>query len=335
MFKQAQIKLTIFYSTLFLLLFWSFSFGLYYWMDSSFGEGYISQVSQRQGDTHDTPFNAKNARVVTVAADVALDQLRNILIVLNGGLLIAIPIASWFLAKRTLRPVQQIHEQQNQFVSDASHEMRTPLAIIGGEIDVVLKKKRSAEDYKKTLISTKEETTRISHLVENLLFLAKSDQNSQVFTFENVDITDSINDVTKALHSKSQQKHITVIFNADKVTTAPVVEGHALLLRQLFFNLLDNAISYTPKNGTITILLTETKNSIKIAFRDTGIGIAPDDQHKILNRFYRVDPSRSVTKGYGLGLAIVTTILQRHHGQLHIASEVGKGSTFTIELPKA
>jgi two-component system sensor histidine kinase CiaH len=335
MFKKAQIQFTIFYSALFLLLFWSFSFGLYFWMDSSFGEGYISRVYQRQSTTNDLPINAKNAKVVTIAGDVALDQLENILIILNGGLLIVIPIASWFLAKRTLRPVKEIHELQKQFVSDASHEMRTPLSIISGEIEVVLNKKRTAEDYRKTLISTKEEADRLAHLAENLLFLARDDQSSNTFTFESVDITDSINEVTKALHRKSHQKHITVSFTADRVTTVPVVEGHSLLLRQLFYNILDNAIIYTPKNGKIAISLSETKNAIRIAIRDTGIGIAKEEQSKILNRFYRVDASRSETKGYGLGLAIVKTILQRHNGYLLVSSELGKGSIFTVVLPKA
>jgi|SRR5579871_4301199 len=335
MFTKAQIKFTIFYSTLFLLLFWSFSFGLYFWMDSSFGEGYISTVNQRQSGTKDFQPNDKNTKVVTIAGDVALDQLRNIIILLNGGLLIVIPIASWFLAKRTLRPMQEIHEQQKQFVSDASHEMRTPLSIISGEIEVILKKKRTAEDYRKTLISTKEETDRISHLVENLLFLARDDQNSNAFTFESVDITDTINEVTKALHGKSKPKHISVTFTTDNVTAIPLVSGHPLLLRQLFYNLLDNAITYTPKSGKIIISLAETKGTISIAFQDTGIGIAKEEQDKILNRFYRVDTSRSETKGYGLGLAIVNTILQRHNGQLHITSKPGLGSTFTVTLPKA
>ncbi len=335
MFTKAQIKFTIFYSALFLLLFWSFSFGLYFWMDSSFGEGYISQVYQRQSTTNDLPINTKNAKVVTIAGDVALDQLESILIILNAGLLIVIPIASWFLAKHTLSPVKEIHEQQKQFVSDASHEMRTPLSIISGEIEVVLNKKRTAEDYRKTLISTKEEADRLSHLVENLLFLARDDQNSSTFILENVDITDSINEVTKALHSKSYQKHITVSFTADRITTVPVVKGHPLLLRQLFYNLLDNAITYTPKNGKIAIALTDAKNTIRIAIDDTGIGIAKEEQNKILNRFYRVDTSRSITKGYGLGLAIVKTILKRHDGHLLISSVLGKGSIFTVVLSKA
>ncbi len=301
-------------------------------MDSSFGEGYISQVKQRQGEDSDTA-TTKNAKVVTVAGDVALDQLLNILIVLNGGLLIIIPIASWFLAKRTLSPVQKIHEQQKQFVSDASHEMRTPLAIMSGEIEITLNKKRTTEEYKKTLISTKEETNRLSKLVENLLFLANADRNEKTLTLELIDITDVISDVVQSLQLKSNNKNIALTLHTDNVTT-PMVHGHPTLLHQLFYNLIDNAIIYTPKKGKVTISLSELKNFVSIAIVDTGIGIGHEHQTKITQRFYRIDTARSQTKGYGLGLSIVKSIIERHKGQLRISSKVNKGSTFTVLLPK-
>lgn len=227
-----------------------------------------------------------------------------------------------------------MHEQQKQFVSDASHEMRTPLAIMSGEIEVILKKKRTVADYKKTLVSTKEETDRLSKLVENLLFLAKDNQNTQILQHESIDITDSINEVTQALLPKSKQKKVSIGLEVKAVATAPIVKGYPSLLRQLFYNLLDNAITYTPKRGKITITLLEVKSTIVIAIHDTGIGIAKEEQSKILNRFYRVDTSRSETKGYGLGLSIVKSIIARHNGKLLITSEVKKGSTFTVILPK-
>lgn len=332
MFHKAQIKLTILYSTLFLLLFLLFSFGIYEWMNNSFGEGYIMQVEQKEGIDTDT-IN-KNAKVVTIAGDVALDELLQILFILNGTLLIVIPIVSWFLAKRTLTPIQSMHNQQRQFVSDASHEMRTPLSIITGEIDVTISKKRNAKEYEKTLQSTKEETQRLSRLVDSLLFLAKDDQLAQELIFEEVDITDILNEVMQALQQKSKKKKIPVTFVTDKIETTPIVKGHTQLLYQLFYNLLDNAIIYTPPKGKIKIKIIDTKHTIEISIQDTGIGIAKDQQQKILNRFYRVDSARSKTKGYGLGLAIATTIVTRHNGQLLITSLVNKGSTFTVILPK-
>ncbi len=102
----------------------------------------------------------------------------------------------------------------------------------------------------------------------------------------------------------------------------------------MFYNLLDNAIVYTPQKGSITISLSETRNTVSIEIKDTGIGIPKEHQEKITERFYRIDTSRSQTKGYGLGLAIVKAIIEKHKGQLHINSEIRKGSTFTVTLPK-
>ena len=334
MFRKAQIKLTIYYSILFLILFWIFSAGLYVWMNQSFGEGYISQVQHRQGEKDISIFD-KNAQVVTIAGDVALDQLRDTLIVLNLGLLFIIPIASWFLAKKTLAPVYEAHERQKQFVSDASHEMRTPLAIITGEIDVTLTKNRPADDYRATLVSTQEETKRLSGLVENLLFLARDDQNGTALQSETVDITDMINTVKQALQIKSDEKHIDISLAVDDSFQTSAINGHPVLLRQLFYNLIDNAITYTPRNGRIAISLLEHKNTIIITMKDSGIGIAKEDIAKITRRFYRVDTSRSQTKGYGLGLAIANSIVLKHKGKLLINSEFKKGSTFTVILPKS
>jgi len=332
MFRKAQTKLTIYYSLLFLLLFWTFSFGLYFWMDRSIGEGFISQVEQRQ-DLQGNDITGDKSKVVTIAGDVTMDKLRNTLILLNIGLLFVIPLASWFLAKKTLIPLQEGHAREQQFVSDASHEMRTPLAIITGEIEVMLHKKRTQEEYVKTLMSTKEESSRLTNLVESLLYLARD--NNDTITFEDIDITDLINEVKNSLQAKSNNKNISINLTIDDSITTPIVSGNPMLLHQLFYNLLDNAITYSPNESTITFQLAETKHSIKIAIIDTGIGIASEHIPKLTRRFYRVDDSRSQTKGYGLGLSIVQSIIKKHKGKLLIFSNVNKGSTFTVVLPKA
>lgn len=334
MFHHAQIKLTIFYSLLFLLLFWIFSFGLYTWMDNSVGEGYISQVQQKQGSEKDI-VGQTNSKMITIAGDVALDKLATILIFLNGGLLVLIPIASFFLAKQTLSPIQIIYEQQKQFVSDVSHEMRTPLSIISGEIEIILHKEHAINHYKRTFVSIKEETDRLSQLIKNLLFLAKNDQNNTVRHTEYVDIIDLIYEVNQSLLLKSKKKHLAVTFTTkDTIATPPTIRGHYTLLRQLFYNLLNNAIMYTPPYGKITILLVDAKNTIVVSIHDTGIGITKENQKKIFDRFFRVDTSRGETKGYGLGLAIVKSAVVKHHGKVSVSSQEGKGSTFTIVLPK-
>ncbi len=330
MFKQALLKLALLYSILFLILFWVFSSGLYVWMNNSFGEGYISQIQQRKGVDQDAI--SKNTKVVTIAGDVALDQLKNILIILNSSLLFIIPIFSWFLARRTLSPLQVIHEQQKQFISDASHEMRTPLSIVSGEIEVALNKKRTVNEYKKTLVSTKEETDRLSILVESLLFLAQTDKKI-ITSFDPVDVTDLLSSIVNSLQLKSDAREIQIRIDVQNVSS-PIVKGNSDLLRQLFYNLIDNALIYTSNKGGIAISLSQSDNNVAIAITDTGIGIHEKDQQKILERFYRVDSSRSQTKGYGLGLAIVLAILKKHQGKLKIRSKVNKGSTFTVFLPK-
>lgn len=332
MFKKTQIKLTLFYSLFFLTLFWIFSFGLYAWMNGSFGEGYISQVQQRQGVDNDS-ITSKNAHVVTIAGDVALDQLLRILLTLNGILVLIVPIASWFLAKRTLAPVQKMHEVQKQFVTNASHELRTPLSIISGEIEVALKKKRDVQEYLSTLVSTKEEVDRLSVLTENLLFLAREDSLQKSISFKLIDVTDILSSVVQSLKPKSNKKHIAITLDTNTLSS-PTVKGNEQLLLQLFYNLLENAIKYTPSKGKVIISLTEIKDKIYITIRDSGIGIAKEDQEKIFNRFYRVDSSRSETKGYGLGLSIVQTIIKKHNGHLQLSSELGKGSVFTVILSK-
>lgn len=332
MFKAAQLKLTFFYSALFLLLFWLFSLGIYTWMEHSFGESYISQVKQKQQDGQNTgQFDDNKTAIVTIAGDVALSQLGNILLILNGGLLIIIPITSWFLAKRTLSPVQIMHEQQRQFVTDASHEMRTPLSIISGEIEVALNKKRSAQDYKDTLVSTKEETDRLSRLVENLLFLAREDQGKVKTQMKQVDVIDVMSSILVSFKPKITEKQLRVDFKPPQ-ENIPVL-GEESLFYQLFANLIENAIKYTPKKGEIKISFIEKREKVMIQIKDTGIGIAERDKIKIFDRFYRVDSSRSKTRGYGLGLAISKAIVVRYGGKLLVFSTVGKGSTFIVELP--
>ena len=276
-------------------------------------------------------FKKDKADIVTIAGDVALDQLRNILLVLNGGFLIIIPIVSWFLARRTLRPIEFIHEQQKQFVSDASHELKTPLAIMYGEMEVILKKSRTQKDYLQTILSNKEEVGRLSKLVENLLFLAGNEQKKYVFQTTSVDITDVVNTVRSQLKQRIKEKELTVKFEPAKENA--VIQGEEGLLQQLFFNLLDNAVKYTPKKGTIIVRLFVQKQFIEVRIVDTGIGISQHDQEKIIDRFYRVDMSRSETKGYGLGLSVAKTIVEKHNGEIALTSQEGEGTTVIVTLP--
>lgn len=338
MFKQAKIRLTIFYSILFLAIFWVFSFGLYFWIANSFGESYINQVKeQKHGEQFEGEFDDEDdeneERLLNIAGEVAIGNLLNMLLILNGGLLIIIPVVAWILTRYTLTPLQQIHEQQKQFVSDVSHELRTPLSIMSGEIEIALKKPRQTNEYIQVLTSSKEELFHLINLVKNLLFLAKGDQKAISLQSEKVDLTDVLNSVVSTLKDKINKKNIMLKLKpADDSLT---IIGQVSMLRQLFFNIIDNAIIYTPENGKINIALSTNINHIIIKVIDTGIGIAPEEQKKVFERFYRVDSSRSQTKGYGLGLAICQSIVSIHKGHIDIASKLGSGTTVTVFLPRS
>jgi signal transduction histidine kinase len=330
MFKKANIKLTIIYSLLFLVSFWIFSIGLYIWMNHSFGESYVSQVQQQEGIEGEP--DQRDTAIATIAGRVALDRLRNILLILNGSLIIIVPAVAWVMTRRTLAPVQGIHNQQKQFVSDVAHELRTPLSIMTGEMEVALSKDRTVSDYKQVLTSSKEEADRLINLAENLLFLARGDQGKQTVEFEKVDITDLLGSVIASLQNDSSNKKIPLHFKPEAEPT--FIWGQPSMLRRLFFNLIHNAILYTPGEGNVWISLSTNKQNLQVEVKDTGVGISREDQEKIFNRFYRVDSSRSQTRGYGLGLAICKSIVELHHGKITLTSALGQGSTFTVTLPR-
>jgi len=327
MFRKANIKLTLIYSILFLVSFWAFSVGLYFWMEHSLEDSYISEIEQ-QGEFE---LDEQDMDIANIAVDVALDRLENTLIIFNGAMIIIVPVIAWLMTRRTLAPVQRIHEQQKQFVSDVAHELRTPLSIMSGELEVALRKERTPADYQQVLNSSKQETDRLIELSENLLFLARADQGRQAIEFEKVDITDLIGSVIAGLQAQSTKQEIAIHFQPEKEPT--FVQGQPGMLTRLFLNLIQNAIQYTPSHGEIWISLSTGKQYVEVEVRDTGVGIPPEEQEKIFNRFYRVDASRSQTKGYGLGLAICKSIVELHHGRITVRSALRKGSTFTVILP--
>lgn len=332
MYTRARFRLTLFYSILFLVIFWSVTSGLYFWMQQSLGESYVTRIKQIHEQDPNQKFDTSDRNVVSLAGNLALEHLDEIIIALNAGLLFIIPLGSWYLTGKTLQPIQKNYEQQKRFVSDASHEMKTPLSIISGEMEVALKKNRDVQEYKRIIRSSKEEIDYLSKLVENLLYLAKSDYGLKRLNIHQIDITDLIYSIVSELNIKIKEKKLKVEFNpADECV---VVAGQFSLLRMLFTNLMDNAIKYNHKNGTIWIKITCNKNTVIVEIKDSGIGIASEEKERIFDRFYRIDSSRHETKGFGLGLSIVKSIVDSHDGKIYVSSEIGKGSTFTVKFPK-
>lgn len=221
--------------------------------------------------------------------------------------------------------------QIRQFSSDASHELRTPLTVMRGETELALRRPREPEDYKAVMESNLEEIDRMTRIVDELLFLSRADMGEVKMEHLPVSLDSLVEDVQRQASLLGQEREVQVVLRS----TAPaVVAGDELRLRELFLNLVDNAIKYSRSGGTVEMALTIEQGQARLSVTDHGIGIPQEDQSQIFNRFYRTDNARAHTKkGTGLGLAICSWIAESHRGQIEVQSQVGEGSTFTVRLP--
>ena len=221
--------------------------------------------------------------------------------------------------------------QVRQFSGDASHELRTPLTIMRGEIELALRSTKSPEEYRRVLESSLEEILRMSSIIDNLLMLAKADQGVYQADFSEVDLCTLIEELLEDGEALAERKHIHVTLKK----AAPItMVGDRVRLRQLFLNLIDNAIKYTPDGGSVTLSVEQQNGSAVFRVEDTGVGIPKDEQGKIFDRFYRVDKARSREQGgSGLGLSIAQWIAGLHRGTITVESDVNRGSIFTVNLP--
>ncbi len=227
--------------------------------------------------------------------------------------------------------VEKNFKSQKQFIADSSHELRTPLTVIRGNVDL-LKRNPDPQNQAESLRAIEREAERMQRLVEDLLLLAQADakQSVEMLPLQLDTLVLDIYMNTRVLADASRQT--LKLGHFDPVT----VQGDADRLKRALLNLVDNAIKYTPEEGTITVSLYKGKKWARIVVADNGAGIAEKDQTLIFDRFYRVDKARSRGSGStGLGLAIVKHIVEAHGGRITLESEVGKGSTFTIWLQHA
>jgi len=231
----------------------------------------------------------------------------------------------------TIGRLENAFRRQKQFTSDASHELRTPLAIIEAESTLALQKERPPSNYRQSLETISQEAKQMSSLIDRLLVLARADAGKEQWDFAEVDLGELIGNLSTDVEVLCQEKGLN--FQLDKAQGL-VVNGDEAKLRELFMNLLDNAIRYTPPPGTISLSLRHEGQMVVVAITDTGIGIPAEDIPLIFERFYRVDKARSRTEASsGLGLAICRHIAEAHGGKIEVDSKMGVGSTFSVWLP--
>jgi heavy metal sensor kinase len=231
-----------------------------------------------------------------------------------------------------LSRLDQSFASMRRFVADASHELRTPLSVIRGEADVALASDRSHAEYKESIAVMQDEARRLSRLVDDLLNLTRADAESVKLRLEPFYLNDLLSECCRSVQPIAGSKGIElgcrcpgdVMFNGDQE-----------LLRRLLFNLLENAIRYTPAGGKVAMNLGVEEEAVRIEVSDTGIGIPADAAPHVFERFYRADQARSREQGgFGLGLSIVKWIAETHHGTVQLTSQPGVGSTFTVLLQK-
>lgn len=226
-----------------------------------------------------------------------------------------------------LNRIENSIEQQKQFTADASHEMRTPLTIIKGTLEVLLRKERTPEQYEKKINEVISQTDRLSYLFDQLLQLARAESNNTIIKKEKIILKEKIEHLINGgdlLLNKNQIKY--------NIPSNCVVFADAALLDRILENIISNAIKYNTPNGNITFEWNEKSNSLLI--KDEGIGISKDQQPYLFNRFYRADNSRSSEiKGNGLGLSIVKKLCELQHIKISVESAENKGTSFTLQFP--
>jgi signal transduction histidine kinase len=230
-----------------------------------------------------------------------------------------------------LRRLQEAFDKEQEFMADAAHELKTPLTVLRTHWEDELSNKELPNLFKEKLVQDIETITRLSKLINNLLLLSNTEYFQLRSEFEKLDLPLLINEVISNTTVLAQLKSQTI--NTLELSQIFIM-GDKTKLYQLFFNLIDNAIKYTPEKGSIYISVKEEQNNAVIEIKDNGIGIPADDLPHIFRRFYRVHKDRSKKLGgNGLGLAIIKLITEIHNGEISVRSQVGEGTSFTVKLP--
>lgn len=217
-----------------------------------------------------------------------------------------------------------------QFSADAAHELRTPLTVLRGSLEVCLAHQRTPEEYQRVLADSIQEISRLSGMVRDLLLLARPGGADRRSAFTTVNLQTVAAEVVERLSLIAQEAGIRVVTDLDPEAYVP---GDTALLERALYNLVHNAVRYSPRDTVVTVRVRTRGETVAVEVEDQGSGIPKDQQERIFERFYRLDPSRSA--GTGLGLSMVKWITELHEGRIEVDSQPGCGSRFRVILPRA
>ncbi|MEO1427979.1 MAG: HAMP domain-containing sensor histidine kinase [Cyanobacteria bacterium J06632_19] len=280
-----------------------------------------------------------------------------------GLMLFSVAASGWFLSGKAMQPVRDSYQHLKQFTADASHELRSPIALIQTNVQVALNELEvteargaNVEHYQQQLKVVERLTQRLGKLVNDLLFLARQDSGISAYDFSSCPIDALLMEVVEEQQLLAAEKKLILelhFIDSVEIETNPelldnwfTLMGNWEQLVRLFTNLISNALRYTQERGKVEVELARielaNRSALQVKVIDNGIGIPPEALPRLFDRFYRVDPARSHssgnilmknTTGSGLGLPISKAILENHQGQIQIDSILGKGTTVTVTLP--
>lgn len=335
MFKSARLELTLWYLAIVMFITLSFSFFVFDGVARNTQRALEAQRRrmeiqaelpfqfQLKPPRNDPAFDVETLLEIRNRTFINLIVINIIVLVVSGGL-------GYFLAGHTLKPIEEMVKKQKRFISDAAHELKTPLTAMKTSLEVSLRDKDfTVLEAKEALESTIEEVDKLHQFTNRLLKQSKY-QNGNGTTKEKVELSSLIIKTVENLKPLSKKKNIQINYDLKEVS----VKGSGEELEELFTNLIENAVKYSPKSKPVNILMNTQYNTVIIKIKDEGVGISSEDLPHIFEPFYRADKSRTDSRheGYGLGLAISKEIIERHNGKIYVESNEGLGTTFTVSF---
>ncbi len=329
MFKSATLKLTLWYVLLAMCLSFLFSGVLYHFSTDELTEALRNQYQVLNDNDKDD-----QSYFSTYELNARSHHLLDNLVYFNGLVLVGSSLASYILARRTLRPIEAVHQAQIRFTADASHELRTPLTAMKADTEATLmRNSNDAALLRRTLKANLGDIEKLDKLTNHLVEISRYD--SKVATAkETVELEDMIREIAQQFGRQTKDTKLTI-----KVDTEPAqVQGDPHGINQLITIVLDNAIKYSKPKGRIYVTLLKKNKDTVIAIKDNGIGIPTEDLPHVFERFYRsrnVNTNKTKTSGYGLGLPLAKDIVEQHGGSISVQSNEHEGTTVCITIPLA
>ncbi len=327
-FHYARLKLTAWYLLIIMVV--SITFSITFYVVCSFG------IDRIVGSRYLLSAGGNPDRfVLPLSIRTELEDFKTGLcfafVIINGFIFVFAGGVGYFLAGRTLQPIRDMLDEQNRFITDASHELKTPLTALRSEFEVAMLdgKKISHTSILALISSGFDEIVKLQQLTEQLMKLTRQQKRKNNIPHGDVSLLEIIEVALKNVIPIAKQKHIVIQQEIDDY----ILNGESSSLSKLFTILLDNAIKYSPDKRQIKIISQKSGHTIAVMVSDQGIGINEKDVLHIFERFYRADTSRSKISGYGLGLAIAKEIVESHKGTISVKSTLAQGTTFTVQLP--